>query len=310
MKKKISAVLLCWFIYCFCANFVFGATWSPLVDEKEQKLMKRQITALFDKLSKNQEEASEEGFCSSESSEKSLDRLTNDKSTTIKYVVFYYGTARHISLPDPEQTLNLWFKNVLKYRQTYPGFDDKFKDIIPLLERGLKMEEIDIYRYGLSKEQIEEKLKEADMFLYFTTYKTDPSIFLCPKPKRVSGCYFFDKESEREFIFVYVPPTKILRSLVNPLITLTHEFGHSLGFGDLYKGKKNADFSEGSGNKNGRKGSIMNRAKELTCDDADGTIAMIDKKLGLKRTFDSLCMDGSRYIDGKYFTKKDLKELR
>ncbi|MDR0645581.1 MAG: hypothetical protein LBG46_00905 [Elusimicrobiota bacterium] len=321
MKNKISKVLVCGFVYSFCAHFVLGAPWSPLVDEKEQKLMKKQITDVVSKLSQNQEEAEGE-ICSSESSDKSLDRLIGGKDVTIKYVVTYYGTARYAYPPDPEKTLNLWFQNVLKYRQTYPGFDDKFKDIIPLLERGLKMVNIEIYlqkfydelsKSGFSEEQIEEqikeKVKEADMFLYFTTYRKDPSKFPCSKSRRSLGCYFLDKPTGRELIFVYVPTgSKILTSLINPKRTLTHEFGHSLGFGDLYRGKKNANFSEGSGKKNGKKGSIMNKAKELTCDDADGMIAMIDRKLGIKRTFDSLCMDGSLYVDGVYVSKKEAKK--
>jgi hypothetical protein len=308
MKNEISVILSAVLISCVCAQFAFALEWSPLKHEDEQKIFTEKIQAAFEKVSKEKEEApSAENICSSEISEKALEKLTSKNNPAIRYMVFYYGTARYLNLPDPGEALNRWFKNVLSYRERYPEFDKTFQDIIPLLEHGLKMEEIDIYRQDLSEEQIRKKAAAADIFLYFTTYTTDPKVFPCPK--RASGCYHLNKETGQELIFVYVPPQKILDKLINPTRTLTHEFGHSLGFGDLYKGKTNADLSKGSGKKNGKKGSIMNRAKELTCDDADGMIAMIDRKLGLKRVFDSLCMDGSRYINGKYFTEKDLKEL-
>ncbi|MDR1123952.1 MAG: hypothetical protein LBL61_05060 [Elusimicrobiota bacterium] len=86
-----------------------------------------------------------------------------------------------------------------------------------------------------------------------------------------------------------------------PYYIILHELGHALGLSDQYK-VGNTDFYYGSRSKK-TEDSIMASTyiNHINCDDADGFITLIDRKMKIKRGGDkgwaSLCKDGRVYIE-------------
>ncbi len=104
--------------------------------------------------------------------------------------------------------------------------------------------------------------------------------------------------------------------------TLEHELGHVFGLEDEYISPKKMDVTTHRSQRRAREktrgGSIMLRSKQVTCDDVDGLINIIDKwyecsSARAQNGWDSLCEDGTRYKCGedKFFnTVEDALPVR
>ena len=82
---------------------------------------------------------------------------------------------------------------------------------------------------------------------------------------------------------------------------ITHELGHTWGLADQYSGA----IYDGSFLYNSKvlRPSIMNKSQKVTCDDVDAFITSIDRTLGNKREFNSLCNDGIIINNGQAIMK-------
>lgn len=80
------------------------------------------------------------------------------------------------------------------------------------------------------------------------------------------------------------------------LFIFTHEMGHAFGLADQYDGAMNQSFYYTAPRI--RKSVMGKGATKLTCDDLDTVITLIDRFGGTKRTFSSLCDDGTTFVNG------------
>jgi hypothetical protein len=220
----------------------------------------------------------------------------------IFYVSESLGKAKGKRVPDIENAMQSWFKNVIERRAEYKNFDETFTDILPILERGATMEPFPSEKYPNADPS------KVKMFFYFV-----PKLEDIPgnSDKYAAGLHKINAEGVH-LIYTHLPSkwSEIMRGINAITIPnfkagiakhiLIHEIGHALGLGDLYSGAYNADFEYGSGIKK----SVMNEsAYGLTCDDADGLIGVMDLARGVSRKFYSFCNDGSYYIDGVQYDK-------
>ena len=84
-----------------------------------------------------------------------------------------------------------------------------------------------------------------------------------------------------------VPEKNIIISYDSPSVvdTLLHEFGHALSLGDVLY---NQDLNDSKLGYNTTKTFLVNK-KYLTCDDADGVVALLYMSMGKEKTFHSFC---------------------
>lgn len=189
------------------------------------------------------------------------------------------GTQTQV-LPDINKVFQIWFDNVLSYRNIYPDFDKTFKDILPILERKNKM--------VLQKCGTPFDYKETKNFL---TQKNG-YIFSLKRPiLRISFCLkdecFPSSETLGSCQRDNVPEKNVIISYDSPHIvaTLLHELGHTLSLGDVLY---NQDLNDSKLGYNTTKTFLVNN-KYLTCDDADGVVALLYMGMGKEKTFHSFC---------------------
>ena len=142
------------------------------------------------------------------------------------------------------------------------GREEEFADVLPLLERGIKV-------------QFADEGEEADIRIYIEPLKQ-------VRQTSAKNLGYFSLESFPE---IHVPEDRVLLGLVTrgrynlPSIIL-HEIGHSLGLSDQYQGAYNSDAIYSSQE---TRQSVMKSSNKLTCDDADGIINLIDITRGTSR---------------------------
>ena len=145
------------------------------------------------------------------------------------------------------------------------GREEEFADVLPLLERGIKV-------------QFADKEEDSDIRIYIIPLKQVQQA--CGSA--AAGCF-----SLEPFLLIYMPEDNFLRKLASSgrmslqSISL-HEIGHSLGLSDQYlQGRSQNSHSVYSGPEPSQ--SAMRSNNKLTCDDADGIINLIDITRGTSR---------------------------
>lgn len=222
----------------------------------------------------------------------------------VNYITLYAANTQLKNIPNPQEAMDAWFKNVLSYRDSYPGFEEVFNDILPVLERGIilkedKRVEISPNGYRAAEAIIERYQNEAPLIFFYTPKR---ALLPCGEKfaDKTNGCRYKAKNGVANIVAVFIGPVyyETPQSIPPAMATLIHELGHVFNLGDLYEeGLHNADLRYGSGVQD----SVMNSSqKGLTCDDADALIGTIDNALGNERAFNSFCGNGYMYQNNKY----------
>lgn len=210
------------------------------------------------------------------------------------------GTQTQI-IPDIEKIFQMWFDNVLSYRNIYPNFDETFKEILPILERKNKMAlqqcATPFYLQNAKGEELKGFISQK------IGYK-----FAQNKPLlRISFCYKSECLAPNVGGFCElenIPEKKVIAALdaKNIVVSLAHELGHTLSIGDVLYGKENNDYVFGYHNLS----TIMYTHEGFTCDDADSVVALLYMAMEKPKTFYSFCGDRV-FENGEKKTFKFLK---
>lgn len=199
-------------------------------------------------------------------------------------------------IPDVNKVFQIWFDNVLSYRDIYPDFDKTFKDILPILKRQNKLV-LQQCATPFSSNGIKGSIymnKDIKGFLSqqkgykFATTKPLLRIAFCKNKE----CFNYDRiggSCQLKNVF----EKRILISIdgTDPVESLLHELGHALSFGDVKYGQKGNDRDYGYYTTD----TLMANAKYLTCDDADGIVSVLYMALNKEKTFYSFC--GTRIFE-------------
>ncbi len=176
-----------------------------------------------------------------------VDKLLNRET-------LYYAVSDDIT-PEEEKiftdALRKWPKDTLKAIQEVKREED-FADIVPILQQDIQ-------------------LKKTDMKHGEVTLELDPTGDICGQD--AGGCHFTSTHR--------IVVRKDYRHLLKEVIT--HEIGHFYGLGDQYERCRHDSSPIYSSNPNYIEGSVMSNTYEtkgeLTCDDNDGFINLIDLRL-------------------------------
>ncbi len=201
-----------------------------------------------------------------------------------------------------------WFSNVLKRRKKYPNFDKEFEDIIPILQAPKKMKKVlcgpasDKYSFDnlkTAQKGYKTSSEIEDLRIVFSSgemLKEAAKIFSA----REDSSGFYTVLSDRKLIWAVKSDSFIEKHI------LLHEFGHLLGFADVDYAEETQAKDYGSQTRN----TIMSLAKSsLTCDDADGLVALLYLSLGKDKMFRSFCEENVYYDNGIKITLPDFKNL-
>jgi len=163
----------------------------------------------------------------------------------------YYTVSADITPQEEKSFVNgfhMWTKGTLRAIEQV-GRADEFKDIVPILQRGVRVVKTDS--------------AHADITLF-----VDVNHKFCGE--NANGCFQPDTNK--------IAIAGNHRDGFAP--TITHEIGHYYGLGDQYNGARNNSSSIYASGKNYAEGSLMQGSYttngKLTCDDYDGFINLID----------------------------------
>ena len=240
----------------------------------------------------------------------------DEDDTSFEGVSVYYNKIKYAVVEDnksydtrdPEFYLQDWFKNVLKRAKKYPNFETEFADIIPILKNAKKMKKIpcgpnpkeyscDTLKSCGEKYQAGEEVEDLRIVFSSQDLLTDALKHLSSF-EEADG--FYTILSDRKLIWI----PKRGSNLEKPI--MIHELGHMLGFADISHDKEKQAKEYGSSSEN----SIMScNHVSLTCDDADGIVALLYLALGKDKIFHSFCDKNIIYKNGKVFNEqKELEE--
>ncbi len=189
-------------------------------------------------------------------------------------------------LPDINKVFQMWFDNVLSYRNIYPDFDNTFKDIVPILERKNKMVvqqcATPFRERGLQNQKINNFVSQRPGY-NFAQNKPLLRLTFCYKKEclepTISGACKAVNNFERR-IFVALDADNITA-------TLAHELGHTLALGDVLYGLGREDRDLGHFTLD----TMMYKNGPFTCDDADAIVAVLYMAMKKPKTFYSFCGD-------------------
>ena len=191
------------------------------------------------------------------------------------------GTQRYHQLVT--QAFNDWFEQTFEYIRR-SGRKEEFKDIVPLLRRGIDMREA----------------QEGQQPLLDISF-----IPLKQLRKNCSAHAIACVETSLHPLKMYLPTERWLFALLSfgqqtQQVIVTHEVGHTLGLSDQYRQarsqKSDTIFSADTDSS-----TIMDMKPHITCDDATGLINAIDLVRGTSRAegWKGLCdTDIHTYQDG------------
>jgi len=193
-------------------------------------------------------------------------------------------------VPDIEKTFQLWFDNVLSYRNIYPDFDNTFKEILPILERKNKMSvqqcATPLKRTGLLGQKIN-NFDSQRIGYKLAAQKPLLRINFCYRQEclaeNVGGACERENKPERNIF--------IAKDTDNLIVSLAHELGHTLGIADVLYAKDTQAENLGYFTTD----TIMTNLPGFTCDDADGIVAILYMALKKPKTFYSFC--GTRFFE-------------
>ncbi len=190
---------------------------------------------------------------------------------------------------DIARSFQMWFFHT---QQTIKqaGRTHEFTDIMPLLARGVKLQEV-------------ASVQEADVIFHFTS----ESEIKKQCGDSTVGCHFHQH--------IFVPFADNNDTQEYAFETLTHEIGHFLGLADQYAGPHNSSVVHSTQNLVSPKKSIMNTGHGIGCDDVDGFINVIDWTLAhknngtysarAKKGWKSFCGGNTHYRKAKVLNKAD-----
>ena len=209
----------------------------------------------------------------------------------------FFEKDKNYDTTEVENILQRWFQNVLKRAKKNPQFYTEFADIIPILKNPVKMKKVACgphpkeylfsdfitQRKGyLLNKEIE------DLRIVFSSFEKTKQF---TKQNGYSEDYegFYTSLSDRKLIWISK------KDSLSERVFLLHEFGHLLGFADILYNEDRQAKEYGSSSKK----TIMAQSFSLTCDDADGLVAMIYLALNKDKTFTSFCDKNLIYHNGK-----------
>lgn len=201
-----------------------------------------------------------------------------------------------------------WFKNVLKRRKKYPNFDMEFASIIPILEYPEKMKKV--FCGPAPTEYSFESLMTAQEGYPTSSEIEDVRIVYSSQKMLSDAAKIFSAKEESTGFYTVLPDRKLIwvpktGSFVEQHILL-HEFGHLLGFADVSYDEEKQAKEYGSQTQN----TIMSITKSsLTCDDADGIVALLYLALEEDKTFRSFCDKNTFYSNGKKIVLPDFDKI-
>lgn len=266
MGMKTAAKMFFPVLLCVCAASAFAAPWGAAADYTEPKPPNTQTRAVGERYLLNKVLAGQP-----------LRVYLEVNQGAPKRTDFYTQVIR--------QSYDQWFSYPAQLiRQS--GRADEFKDILPLLDKGIKLQFVDaqnadINIYVLPLEAVKAACNLETYGCYARRAQGAPNIFI----------------AEDMLLFKTIGLGR-----VNTKCTALHEIGHSLGLSDQYEQARSftshAVYSTDETSK-----SIMDENSRLTCDDADGIINLIDISRGRGRGGEfgwrSLCANSDvYYING------------
>ena len=231
-------------------------------------------------------------------------------------LTIYIKTASSIKEPEIdfdnveiEYSFQMWFDNVLKRGKKYPDFAKIFSDILPILKQPVKMKRVScssrLKDYGVGefttqKEDYKFNSRQEDLRFIFTSLETLNKVAAKLQVKdKVSG--MFVSSPERTEIWI------AKREMSDERTTLLHELGHMLGFADVSYNEENKAKDYGS---KSVKTIMAENFSYLSCDDADGLVAMIYLALDEDKLFKSFCPDNIFYHNGKPLSMPDFTNVK
>jgi len=206
---------------------------------------------------------------------------------------------------DIEFAMERWFKNVLKRAKKYPNFEGTFAEIIDILKNPVKMKEIKCgpppqeYTFPNFKTQDKNFVPGEEIEDVRIVFSSRETLHLLSQEEELDPgtAGFYKALSDRKIIWVSKKDALFERYV------LSHEFGHLLGFADVSYDKERQAKEYGSENEK----TIMALGySSLTCDDADGLVALLYIGMDQSKTFNSFCDSRIIYSDGH---RIDLNQL-
>ncbi|MDR1123994.1 MAG: hypothetical protein LBL61_05290 [Elusimicrobiota bacterium] len=289
--KKLSAFLCLLFI---CSAYGLCAPYGHLEDFEENRHL-----YLIDKIVNNQEIT----YCS----------------------YLSYNTLKNTSEEQTDEQIKLafkmWTQDIADFiRQN--GREKEFEDIMPVLEKKPKLKKLkgcDFSTFdkelvaSLAGPAVEDNTAADISFIYdsdFALYKFggDRSKVASYFSRHPIAHIVIDEKRKILIINVLnigISDDKKKDYFSGILKTVEHELGHAIGLADQYDGGLD-NVSSSYSTVAPRKG-IMSAEDNLTCDDVDGMITLVDRALGnITRKFSSFCNDGISFIG----SKEEIKERK
>lgn len=163
-----------------------------------------------------------------------------------------YQAAKEVVL----EAYNDWFKNAVNVIKSEHR-EREFADVLPILKRGVKIMFVDFA-----------DSKNEDVWIDF-----EPTLEKLQKSCQCSSCLGCESSGRNDFSI------SVTVSADGDYSTLVHELGHTLGFADAYEAGYQKNASKTHRSEQLISFSVMSTENnELTPDDADGLINMIDSR--------------------------------
>ncbi|MBQ7908237.1 MAG: hypothetical protein IJ311_01905, partial [Elusimicrobiaceae bacterium] len=187
-----------------------------------------------------------------------------------------------------ENSYNAWFKVAVKEIRKH-NREREFADIMPVLKKEVKISFVNI-PYS-AEDSLSENPSSYDVTVFFLA--TGDHMRQIWGSDNVAALY------NNLLRIMWLCATEVRKGDSFERMVI-HEIGHSLGFADRYQYTYNHDESYGSER---TRDSVMNEAQNVTCDDADGMINLIDLTNGTirggEKGWKSLCSSTEWYVKGK-----------
>ena len=195
-----------------------------------------------------------------------------------------------------ENSYNAWFKVAVKEIRKH-NREREFADIMPVLKKEVKISFVNI-PYS-AEDSLSENPSSYDVTVFFLA--TGDHMRQIWGSDNVAALY------NNLLRIMWLCATEVRKGDSFERMVI-HEIGHSLGFADRYQYTYNHDESYGSER---TRDSVMNEAQNVTCDDADGMINLIDLTNGTirggEKGWKSLCSSTEWYVKGKTVFRGDYK---